>query len=130
MISPRRRSGIACLLLLVYLPACTSWQVGTSTPAQFVQTEQPDRVRVTRADGTKMELRSPVVQGDSLVGTAGEDTTSHVSLLLSDVQSVAVQKVSAGKTTLAVAGGLVVVLVIAYLIDCGGKTGWDALYCP
>ena len=49
--SPRRRSGIACLLLLVNLPACT----------------------------------------------------------------------------LAVAGGLVVVLVITYLIDGGGKTGWDVM---
>ena len=127
MISPRRRSGIACLLLLAYLPACTSWHVGTPTPAQFVETQHPKMVRVTRSDGTKMELRTPMVQGDSLLGTAGEDTTRQVSLPLSDVRSVAVQRVSAWKTTLVVLGGVIGVLVVATIVECSDPE--NAIVC-
>jgi len=127
MISPRRRSGIACLLLLAYLPACTSWHVGTPTPAQFVETQHPKRVRVTRSDGTKMELRTPMVQGDSLLGTAGEDTTRQVSLPLSDVRSVAVQRVSAWKTTLVVLGGVIGVLVVTTIVECSNPE--NAIVC-
>jgi hypothetical protein len=122
MISRRRRPGIACLLLLAYLPACTSWEVGTPTPAQFVEAEHPKAVRVTRSDGTRMEFRTPKVQGDSLVGTAGEDTTRQVSLPLSDVRSVDVKRVSAWKTTLAVVGGAVGVMIgvaiVATIVEC------------
>jgi hypothetical protein len=105
-----RRSGIAYLLLLLYLPACTSWHVGTPTPAQFVETEHPQTVRVTRTDGTTLELKAPVVRGDSLVGTVGRDRT--VSLALSDVRSVEVKRTSTGKTVLLVGAGVVVVVAV------------------
>jgi hypothetical protein len=124
-----RRSGIAAFLLLLYLPACTSWHVGTPTPAQFVDREHPQAVRVTRADGGTIELKSPVVRGDSLVGTAGRDST--VSLALSDVRSVAVKRTSTGKTLLAVGGGLVVLFTAAWLIECSNAdpNAWN-FGCP
>jgi len=95
-----RRSPIACVLLLLYLPACYSWHTGTPTPAQFVETEHPQSVRVTLTDSridcgrsvststnwwegggaptptspcheSTYQLRNPVVRGDSLVGLVG-----------------------------------------------------------
>jgi len=114
-----RRPGIACLLLVLHLPACTSWHVGTPTPAQFVEHEHPRKVRVTSADGATIELVSPVVRGDSLVGTTGADST--VSLALSDVRSVAVRRTSTGKTLLLVGAGVVVVAGVVWIAACNSS---------
>ena len=118
-----RQSRIACLLLLLYLPACTSWQVGTPAPAEFVEREHPQKVRVTRTDGATLELKAPAVREDSLVGTVGQDST--VSLALSEVRSVEAKRTDAGKTLLLIgAGGLVVVAVVyatAWISACGDE---------
>jgi len=118
------RSVISCLFALVYLPACTSWQVGTPTPAQFVQREHPATVRVTRTDGRKVVLDSPAVRGDSLVGRLADDSVRVSAMALSEVSSVAVRKTSAGKTVLLTAGILVGTLVIASLIICADPDAW------
>lgn len=121
------RSGIACLLLLLYLPACTSWHVGTPTPAQFVETEHPQKVRVTRADSTTIQLQSPVVRGDSLVGTVGGDST--VSLALSEVRSVEVKQTSTGKTLLLIGAAVVVVVVVVNAIVLCSSEIDDLYHC-
>ena len=129
------RSAMACLLLLTYLPACTAWQVGTPTPAAFVQREQPDRVRVTRVDGSQIMLVTPTVHGDSLSGQRetlnprSELTTESFALPLTEVQSVAVRKFSAGKTVLLV-GAIFGVVLVAWVIDCSGRSGLSAIGCP
>ena len=118
-----RRHVLSCLLLLLYLPACSSWHVGTPTPAQFVEEERPASVRVTRTDGSTLNLGSPVVRGDSLVGTSGlglarVDMPRTVSLPLSDVRNVAVQRFSVGKTLLLVGGGMAALSIAA----CAGSS--------
>ncbi len=136
LLSPMRarRSPIAALLLLLYLPACTSWHVGAPTPAQFVEREKPERAQVTKTDGSTVVLTSPVVRGDSLFGTRSAglvqgDTTRLVGLPLSEVRSVAVRKFSTGNTLLLV-GAVVAVAFVGVLIECSGKSGWDAIGCP
>lgn len=128
-----RRSSIALLLLLAYLPACTSWHVGTPTPEAFIQREHPKVVRVTRIDGTRVTLTNPILAGDSLTGLSRPSDyirdTTRVTIALSDVQSVAVEKFSAGKA-LIVAGAVVGALLIIWVADCSGRSGWDALGCP
>ena len=124
-----RRSPLATLLLLVYLPACTSWHVGTPTPSAFVQREHPQRARVTRTDGTQLMLKEPAVLWDTLLGTLDNHDTIRVTLPLSQVQSVAVRKFSAEKTILVV-GGVLGVVVVAWLIDCSGRSGLSAIGCP
>ena len=129
------RSAIGYLLLLTYLPACTSWHVGTPTPAAFVQREQPEHVRVTRVDGSQIMLVGPNVQGDTLYGkretltARSEPTTEPFSVPLADVQSVAVRRFSAGKTLLLV-GGVIGGILVAWVIDCSGRSGWAAIGCP
>jgi hypothetical protein len=127
-----RRSGIASLLLLLHLAACTTWHVGTPTPAEFVEREHPQKVRVTRRDGISLELKSPVVRGDSLVGTAvtiheapttglapasRDSAVSLLSIALSDVQSVKVERASPGRSFLAVIAGVIVVIGLVAIID-------------
>ena len=130
-----RQRGLACLLLLSYLPACSTWHTGTPTPAQFIEKEHPEAVRVIRMDGTTVNLEAPAIRGDSLVGTVGgglvqADSARTISLALSDVSSVAVKRGSAGRTLLLVGGVLIATMVIVYAVECSGKSGWESIGCP
>ena len=117
-----RGRDISCLFALLYLPACTSWQVGTPTPAQFVEREHPGRLRVTRTDSSTVTLDDPAVRGDSLVGLlAGADSARIVGIPLSDVTSVASREGSTGKTILLTAGiviGALGVVTIVWAVCC------------
>jgi hypothetical protein len=85
---------------------------------------------VTRTDGAVLTVKSPVVRGDSLVGsawTAGGSPSTGVPL--SDVVSVAAPKIAAGKTLLLIAGIVTVpVVVIAILVstspECHTSDRW------
>jgi hypothetical protein len=107
------RRLVSTLLLLTYLPACSTWQVGTPTPAQFVEQKKPHSIRVTRTDGSRITLTSPMVRNDSILGNSGAGDPEHsVALALSDVQQVEVRKIATGKTLLLVGGILVAVAII------------------
>jgi hypothetical protein len=122
-----RRSAVSALLGALYLSACHSWQVGTPTPAQFVEREHPARVRVTRTDGSTIMLHSPAVRGDSLVGRsagtpASGDSVRTSAVPLSDVTNVAVQESAAGKTVLLTAG------IVVGVVGAGMLAVW-LIYC-
>ena len=93
---PRR--PIAYALLLWYLPACTTWHVEEGvSPQQLIATEHPRAVRVTRADSSHIVLHQPrITAGDSLSGLYNGEPSS---VAVSDVTQVAIQKVSAGRTS-------------------------------
>ena len=77
------RRPIAGALLLCYLAACTSWHVEEGvSPLQFITTEHPRLVRLTRADGSRMVLDQPrIAAGDSLAGVHnGAPSSVAVSL--------------------------------------------------
>ena len=93
---------------------CTSWKTQSAAPADAIA--PGDHVRVTRADGSILELTKATVVGDSLSGhsPAAKDSSSRTTVPLADVQSVAVNRVSGGKTLLLVGGlGLTAMLVAA-----------------
>lgn len=83
---------IASVLLLLYQSACTSPQfVAAPPPAQLVETVRPPSIRVTSTTGPTFTLASPVVSGDSLVGTIGSgDATRTMSIPLSGISSVSI----------------------------------------
>jgi hypothetical protein len=108
-------------------PASITWQVGTPTPARFVEAERPSSIRVTRTDGTIITLKSPVVRGDSLVGAvSSEGAAPSTGVGLSDVGSVSIRKTEGGRTALLVLGIVGVVvggLVLAAAIAIGANGG-------
>lgn len=132
--SRTHRSPLAALLLVLYLPACTTWQIGTPTPAEFVTREHPSAVRVTRTDGRRLTMLSPVVVHDSLSGgvrqySHGVSTVPTVTVALAEVRDVAVERTAVGKTLLVVGGSLVVITVVAWAIECDGSNDWN-FGCP
>jgi hypothetical protein len=123
--SSESRGVVACVVLVIYASACTSWHVVGPTPAEYVQTHSPREVRVTRTDSSRANLRTPFLRGDTLLGTVGGglavgDTARRVTIPLTDVGAVAVRKFSLSKTL-----GLYFVIVLPlYAIACGGGGGY------
>ena len=107
-----RPRAVLLLFLLLNLTACQTWQsvsLGAISPAQLIEEDQPDRVRVSGRDVANLELVSPSVEGDQLVGADG------VSMPLADILRLEVHGFSAGRTVLVVLGtaatGIVAVIV-------------------
>jgi hypothetical protein len=132
-LSKRGRQPAISLLSSVLL-ACTYWQAGTPNPAEFISEKQPEKVRVTRADGSRLQLRYPRVVEDSLLGTAGGeaqgDTLRRVAIPLGDLQNVEVKKTNVGNTVGLVVVSAAVVTFSAVMIDCNNKEGFEKLDCP
>ena len=56
--------------------ACTGWQTVQVSPEQLVSEQQPKKVRVTRQDGTRVEVDHPTVADDTLHGTIRRATVT------------------------------------------------------
>ena len=112
-----RPRAVLLLFLVLHLTACSTWQsVNTPSPAQFIEAETPDRVRVTVRGEGEVELAYPSVEGDQLVG-AGD-----FSIPLADILGLEVHGFSLGRTVLMGLGGVValpVILAISLVAGCG-----------
>jgi hypothetical protein len=103
-----------------------SWRVEPVSPAQVVIQDQPAAIRVTMNDGSRFELESPVVSGDSLLGLAKSESYAQRGVLLADISRVEIRKGDALKTVGLVLGLTVLLFGIAATVTCA--TDEDA-YC-
>ena len=89
--------AVLLLFLVLHLTACTSWHgvsLDAISPAQLIEEDRPDRVRVTGGNVLEREVVAPSVEGDQLVG-AGD-----FSMPLSDIFGLEVRGISWGRTLL------------------------------
>ena len=100
-----RLRAVLLLFLLLNLTACSTWQsIDAISPAQFIEEDQPDRVRVLLRGGNELELENPSVEGDELVAPG-------VSMPLADILRLEVLASSRGRTAGWVVAGLAVIFV-------------------
>ena len=122
-----RYRAVLLLFLLLNLTACQTWQfVGPVSPSQFIEAEQPDRVRVSGGGVLERELVSPLVEGDQLVGAGG------FSMPLEDVLRLETRGFSLDRTILLALGvGVVlpVALLIGLLATCESRGGIFGASC-
>ena len=109
-----RPRAVLLLFLVLNLTACSSWQnIGPVSPGQFIELDQPERVRVDMRGGDQVELERPAVDGDELVA-------SGVSVPLADILRLQVRGFSLDRTMLlglGVAGGVLGGLILLLLWD-------------
>ncbi len=114
-----RRRAVLLLFLLLNLTACQTWQsvsLDAISPAQLIEEDQPDRVRVSGVGVLDLELERPAVDGDQLVAPGG------FSMPLADVLRLEVRELhillSLGVGYL---GGLAVVglAMVIEIVRCG-----------
>lgn len=101
----------ALLLALALTASCTGWRIQPVAPAEYIRTERPDRVRITRTDQTTVEVFAPVLVGDSIRGLPSEKAIRPIMIPLEEATQVAIRKFSIGRTALlivTVAAGLFV----------------------
>ena len=85
-----RPRAVLLLLLLLNLTDCQTWQsVSTASPVQFIEVERPDRVRVTGGRVLELEVVSPSVEGDQLVG-AGDVAVPLEEILRLEVREMSI----------------------------------------
>ena len=114
-----RSRAVLMLFLVLNLTACQAWHsvsLDAISPAQLIEEDRPDRVRVTGGEVLEWEVVAPSVEGDQLVG-AGD-----FSIPLADILGLEVRGFSLGRTVLMGFGGVVVLPVafaIVILVDCG-----------
>jgi hypothetical protein len=129
-------SGLSVALLL-QVSGCTGWSTQQQPPAQLLAEKSYTKLRVTRINDKRVEVYSPRIVDDTLVGYRSlpvegkEGEAKPVSIALADIKSVEVHKVQTGKTVLLVIGiGLTVALIVAaasadYGIGSGGGGGGE-----
>lgn len=122
--------GLSALMLASTLQGCTAWHSRPFERAMFEAKMPPDEIRVTLAGGRKIDLWSPYLLGDSLIGTDPslpkgiDQPIMRVSFPLTEVREVAVKKTAPGRTTLLALGiGVGVLLVIAAAASSGSSGG-------
>ena len=107
-----RARAVLLLFLLLNLAACSSWQsIGPVSPSQFIELDQPERVRVYMRGGDQVDLERPAVDGDELVAPGG------FSMPLADVLMLEVQRFDVARTILRV-GGAVTAAFVVYVGLC------------
>ncbi len=105
----RSRAHALFAVVTVALLCCTSWgpPFGAS---HLVPGKVPDRLRLSLAHGRRVEIRNPVVRGDTLFG----DTLGiAIGIPFTDIDSVSQRQIDAPMTALAVAvaaGGTIAVI--------------------
>lgn len=126
--------------------ACTGWQTVEVSPEQLITEQHPGKLRVTRQDGSRVELEHPSITADTLLGivrpttvatrestghgdfstvsrTVGADTAVKVAIPVADAVRIEKRHVSAGKTAGLVFGLLVVGALVAGAIALASWSG-------
>ena len=107
---PRYRA-VLLLFGVLHLTACSTWQsVGPISPAQLIEEDQPDRIRVTTQGESQVELENPSVEGDELVAPGDR------SVPLGEILMLEVREFSMDRTALLLVGVAAGVLVVAVAV--------------
>ena len=118
--SPRFHSANRFWILagMALLAACQSWRTQSVAPAAFVADAHPSKIRLLRADGTRVVVRHPVVRGDSITGREPRDSAGA---LAAEIQRLETLRFDPGKTA-----GLAAFLVATPVILCAATCdfGW------
>jgi hypothetical protein len=115
------RPFVRLMLIIAYSAACHSWQTVGPTPTEYLQGHKVEDARITRTDGTVLELQNPRVAGDSLTGQLPGSPPR--SLPLSEVDSLAVRRTDAGRTMLLI-GGITAIVISASALGLAAS-GWE-----
>ncbi len=120
------------MLLAAYLPACTVYRQSEAPLAPATASAKPvERIRITTLEDTRIQIWSPRVVGDSLLGftKVGERDDTRIAVALSDIRSTEVRKVSPALTVGAAVLGAAVVLGAFTYVSAVFLCDSDGLYC-
>jgi len=92
-----RRVALAGLAALS-ATGCMGWRVQQVSPRELLRDKSIEAVRVSRADKSRVEIWSPRLEGDSIVGHPTERAIARLVMPLSQVETISTRYKSVGKT--------------------------------
>lgn len=103
---------------------CTTWRVESVPPRELLRDRDVQAVRVTKTDSaaTKVEIYDPALVGDSISGHPTKLAVARIYVPLSQIQTIATQHKSVGKTALFVlaVGGAVALYALLQSLNPPG----------
>lgn len=128
----RSRRMVAVALLALHLAGCYSWKASPLSPRELLTTRSPSRIRVATASGTRLVVRQPVLDADSIRGRIFEERARAYRLAempgiaLADVTRVELRRINVVGTAIAATLTLVVVGTAVFAIACSASDciGW------
>ena len=114
------RRKLSAFIALTTTTACTSWQVQPGPTPSVVQTAREhsvQRLRLNMNSGASVEIYEATVVDDSIVGMNGPSTQAsrnRIAVATKDVESVATNNISPGRTI-----GALALITLAVLIIIG-----------
>ena len=110
------RRLIASLLLIGYLPACSTWRIERGiSPASLIADQRPETVRVTRLDSSRIVLQQPRIDPGDTISAMRFGLPARIAL--SDITQVETKKSNGGATVATVflvSIGAVAIMVTAF----------------
>jgi hypothetical protein len=112
-----RAAAMSLLLLTLPLAGCYTWRPSDLAPDRTIRLEQPRAVRLTRTDGELVYLRSPVLDGDSIVGEQHRSGFAPVRITVpvDGVREAATSRFSPGRTVAFIA--IPVIGIVALIVS-------------
>jgi hypothetical protein len=104
----RYRWLVGPLLTAIAASACASWEPQGFVPGVVIQEEHPKEVRVVRVDSSRVVVRAPRVEGDTLRGLVAR---TPALVPLSDIAYLEIRRANRGPMYAAVALGSVAAIV-------------------
>ena len=97
-----RFRGIFLLLLMGHATACAIWQVPVPAVSQmgesksdrslaladYIESEQPNKIRITLEDGSQILLHAPEVEGDVVVSSGTKAVIAIADIVKLEVQEL------------------------------------------
>lgn len=120
MIRRRLSRAVALVLMPLVSAGCYGWRVTDIPPRTVVETQRPSQIRVTTGDRTRVEIVSPRIAGDSLVGRARWGDRRAVGIAVADVTRTETYQLKVAPTAVAI---VLAAGVVAAFIALGTMTG-------
>jgi hypothetical protein len=113
-----RRCALLALLIVLGMPACTTWRVSAERPEAVIPSEAPEAVRLTTHQGAVATIRAPLLRNDSIVSSEARQP----ALALSEVRGLEVRQFDGARTIgLAAVGVAVAALWTTVMAGSGGE---------
>jgi hypothetical protein len=108
------------LIAGISLVGCTTMRpVETEQSKLTEQLEVGDHLIVYEKSGRIVDMTLDVIGGDSLEGTLAGNNFIPVEVDIDDIEKIEVEKIDGVKTTLAVVGGVIVIVPLAMIAAVG-----------
>ena len=128
------RRVLVPLMAVSVLSACHHWKAQEMAPAQVVTDREPDHVRLTMLDSTRVELREPQVSGSEIQGKwnwdqnwyGGEPSPRRIPI--DSVAYVEIRKTDIAGTVLLGLLGVTLVAAVGLVYLCFVQ-GWPHTAC-